>query len=181
MNAYLYQYIVGVPIAILQVVLLVIIIALLLKKDRALKAHFQKYGMIYGLIVGIAAVVGSLGFSEGFAYEPCKLCWIQRIFHYPAVVLFAVALKLKDTKVWAYSIWLSSLGLIVSLYQILMQFNPGLSLPEICNIIPAAKSCSDILVAVFGYITIPVMSATLFLALIVLYILQKKTNHGTNA
>ena len=174
MNAYLYQYIIATPILVLHVVLTVIIIIMLLKKDSGLRRHFQKYGMTYGLIAALAAMIGSLGFSEGFAYEPCKLCWIQRIFHYPHVILFAVALKYKDAQVWTYSVWLAGIGFSVAMYQVLMQFNPGLSLLEICSIIPAAPSCSDILIQAYGYITIPVMSATLFFALILLYLFQNK-------
>lgn len=174
MNAYLYQLIVATPILILHVVFVILLVLALLKKDKKITRHFKKYGMTYGLIAAIAALVGSLGFSEGFAFPPCKFCWIQRIFHYPHVILFAVAMKYKDARIWSYSIWLASIGLFFALYQILMQFNPNLSLAEVCSIIPAAENCSDILTQSYGYLTIPVMSATLFLAIIILYLYQKR-------
>ena len=174
MNAYLYQYIIATPILALHLILAVMLILAILKKDRFLKRHFRKHGMLYALIVAVASVVGSLGFSELYAYAPCKLCWVQRIFHYPQVILFAVAMKLTDAKVWTYSIWLSAIGLAVALYQILMQYNPNLTVAEVCSIIPAAPSCGEILTQSYGYITIPVMSATLFICLIVLYLYQKK-------
>jgi len=158
---------------VLQGILALIIILMIIGKTAFFRKHFQKYGMVYGLIVAVAAMVGSLGFSEIYAYPPCKLCWIQRIFHYPQVILFAVALYHKDTRVWVYSIWLSSIGFIVALYQVLIQFNPTLAKSSVCSIVPAAESCSNILIQAYGYISIPVMSLTLFTTLIVLFILQK--------
>lgn len=174
MNVYLYQYILATGIVALQVILAIIIFLMIIKKDTKIRKHFQKHGMKYALVAVSAALIGSLGFSELYAYEPCKLCWVQRIFHYPQLILFAVALRYKDSRVWTYSIWLSVLGILVGVYQIMMQFSPTLAVIEICNIIPAAADCSDILIQAYGYVSIPVMSVTLYAALIVLYYLQKK-------
>lgn len=174
MNVYLYQFVVATPILILQIVIGIILLLALFKKDSFLKRHLKKYGMIYALVVASASVVGSLGFSEGYAYAPCKLCWVQRIFHYPQVFLFAIALYYKDTRVWTYSIWLSIVGFIVAGYQVLIQFNPILAKSSVCSIVPAAESCSDILTQSYGYISIPVMSLTLFTCLIILFWYQKR-------
>jgi len=174
MNAYLYQYIIATPILVLQIALGILIILIISKQGKGIQKHFKKYGMVYGLIAAITAMIGSLGFSEGFGYPPCKLCWIQRIFHYPQVFLFAIALYYKDTRVWMYSIWLSVIGFIIAGYQVLIQFNPTLAESSFCSIVPAAESCSDILIQAYGYISIPVMSLTLFTALIILFILQKQ-------
>ena len=175
MNAYLYQYILATPILVLHGILALLILFLIFKPQTKLARHIKKYSIGYGLFIAIAAMVGSLGFSEGFNYEPCELCWIQRIFHYPQILLFALALKLKDPKVWVYSLWLSILGFIVSVYQIMIQFSPTLAASSICNINPSTASCSEVLTQSYGYITIPVMSATVFATLIVLYIYQRKT------
>ena len=40
----------------------------------------------------LIAVLGSLYYSEIVGYIPCELCWIQRIFMYPLVIIFGVAL-----------------------------------------------------------------------------------------
>ena len=174
MNAYLYQYVIATPILALQIILGILIVLLLVNKGKSIIGHFKKHGMIYGLIIAIASVIGSLGFSEFYYYAPCKLCWIQRIFHYPQVILFAVALYYKDARVWTYSIWLSIIGFIIAGYQVLIQFNPTLAESSFCSIVPAAESCSDILIQAYGYISIPVMSLTLFAALILLFIIQNK-------
>lgn len=174
MNAYLYQYIIATPIMILHGVLTILILFMIFKHDTKITKHFKKYGMMYGLIIAIASIVGSLGFSEGYAYAPCKLCWIQRIFHYPQLFLFAIALYYKDARVWTYSIWLSVIGFIVAGYQVLIQFSPALASSSFCTIVPAAESCSDVLIQAYGYISIPVMSLTLFACLIMLYICQNR-------
>lgn len=174
MNAYQYQFIIATPILILHGILALLILFMVFKHDTKITRHFKKYGMIYGLIIGIASIVGSLGFSEAYAYAPCKLCWIQRIFHYPQAFLFAIALYYKDAQVWTYSIWLSVVGALVAGYQVLIQFNPSLAESSVCSIVPAAESCSDILIQAYGYISIPVMSLTLFICLIMLFMYQQK-------
>lgn len=174
MNVYLYQYILGLGMLALQVILAIVIILMVTKKDAWLRTHIQRHGMKYALAVIIASIIGSLGFSEIYLYEPCKLCWVQRIFHYPQLILFAVALKYRDARVWTYSIWLSVIGIAIGIYQVLMQFYPKLAPIEVCSVDPNAADCGEVLVKVFGYMSIPVMSVTLFAALIVLYLLQKK-------
>ncbi|MCA9352942.1 disulfide bond formation protein B [Patescibacteria group bacterium] len=174
MNAYLYQYIIATAVLIIQAVLLTFIIMMLTKQDRKLRAHMRKHGMVYGMILAIAAIIGSLGFSEGYNFEPCELCWIQRIFHYPQLVIFAVGMYYRDMRAWSYSLWLAILGLIVGVYQVLIQFSPTLAESSICNLNPSTADCSEVLIQAYGYITIPVMSVTFFVALIVLYILQRK-------
>ncbi|MCT6817751.1 MAG: disulfide bond formation protein B, partial [Lysinibacillus fusiformis] len=40
----------------------------------------EENGLLFIWIVSAVATLGSLYFSEIRHYEPCKLCWIQRIF-----------------------------------------------------------------------------------------------------
>jgi disulfide bond formation protein DsbB len=173
MNVYLYQYIVATPILIIHGVLAVVAILALLGKLGGLRKHVKKHGMIYAVVVAVAAFAGSLGFSEGYAFAPCKLCWWQRIFHYPQLVLFIIALKNRDMRVWTYSLWLSIIGGVIATYQVAMQWVPSVAQTSRCSIVPAAESCSDILVQAYGYISIPTMSLTLFVCLIVLYLLRR--------
>src|SRR3989338_4029041 len=50
-------------------------------------------------LVALAAVAGSLFYSEIAGFEPCKLCWFQRIFMYPQVVLLGLAMVVRDTRI----------------------------------------------------------------------------------
>ena len=173
MNVYLYQYLLATGVLTLHIIMAILIITIIMRPQSKIIQHIKKNALGYALFIAIMALIGSLGFSEGFNYEPCKLCWIQRIFHYPQIVLFILAFKLKDPKVWIYSVWLSIIGGAVAVYQVLIQFSPRLAASSICNINPSTVSCSDILTQSFGYITIPVMSLTVFGALILLFVIQK--------
>lgn len=51
----------------------------------------EENGLLFIWIVSAVATLGSLYFSEIRHYEPCKLCWIQRIFMYPIVIMATVA------------------------------------------------------------------------------------------
>src|SRR3954462_12692478 len=42
-------------------------------------------------VVAMLATVGSLYFSEIAHYEPCRLCWFQRIAMYPLAVILGIA------------------------------------------------------------------------------------------
>lgn len=123
------------------------------------------------LIVSTIATISSLTFSEVLGFNPCKLCWLQRIFIYPQVVVLGTGIMINDTKVRIYSLVLSCIGLLIAVYHILVQFFPN------------AFQCSDELVKCsakqslyYGYITIPVMSATAFAIIILLMVfgLRKK-------
>lgn len=48
--------------------------------------------------ISLIATSGSLYLSEIMKYEPCILCWYQRIFMYPLVIILAVAIIKKIIK-----------------------------------------------------------------------------------
>lgn len=61
--------------------------------------------------IAVVATAGSLYYSEVLGYTPCELCWIQRIFMYPLVVVFGVAAVKKDTAVALPGLFLSGIGI----------------------------------------------------------------------
>ena len=58
----------------------------------------------------IIAMLGSLFFSEIRQYEPCTLCWYQRILMYPLPIIIGIALIRKDY-------WISFYTMILSRYR----------------------------------------------------------------
>lgn len=44
-----------------------------------------------GAIIALIAMIGSLYASEGLGFYPCELCWYQRIFMYPLVIILGIA------------------------------------------------------------------------------------------
>lgn len=47
--------------------------------------------LLFLWLVSLVATLGSLYFSEVRGYEPCELCWYQRILMYPIVLITLVA------------------------------------------------------------------------------------------
>src|SRR3989338_8671049 len=68
------------------------------------------------------ATIGSLIFSEILKFPPCILCWYQRIFMYPLVIILAVGIWKKDKNVHLYALPLSITGLIISIYHNLLYY-----------------------------------------------------------
>lgn len=127
----------------------------------------NKYGFLMALLVSVFATIGSLYFSEVEKLPPCDLCWYQRIFMYPQAIILLIANLKEDYGIKKYVIPLSVFGLLVAIYNEIIQINP-LLLP-CTSFVP----CSTKYLNLFGFITIPLLSAVAFLSIIILTLLQK--------
>lgn len=151
-----------------QILALTVILSALISKTvrkDALK-FFKKYAFNLALIVAVASMLGSLFYSDIAHYNPCKLCWYQRIFMYPLVLLFSLALYKKDKNIVDYGLAMAIIGFLIALYHYLMQLGlvPALS----CAAVGYSASCAKEFVMQFGYITIPMMALTAFGLIILL-------------
>lgn len=153
------------------IVFLIINLLILRKKKNKFSGLVQKKAILLSFIVAITATLGSLFYSEIAGYEPCKLCWLQRIFMYPQSILLGMALLKKDKKIIDYSLVLSCIGFVIAAYQYLGQI--GVVNLSPCSAIGYSVSCSKVFVMTFGFVTIPLMSATAF-AMIILLMINKK-------
>jgi disulfide bond formation protein DsbB len=107
----------------------------------------------------LIATMGSLYFSEIMKYEPCELCWYQRILMYPMVILLGVAYVRKDFQGALYSTIFSGIGLLISIYHYSIQKVTFLteSAPA-CGRVP----CTGEYINLFGFVTIPFLALTGF-------------------
>lgn len=96
-------------------------------------------------------------------YEPCTLCWYQRIFMYPLVIILGIAITNKDYKISIYGLILSTIGISISTYHYSIQKIPQLSNISTCGRIP----CTDDYLNWFGFITIPFLCLIAFLIIII--------------
>ena len=71
-------------------------------------------------LVASAATLGALFFSEIMQLPPCVLCWYQRIFMFPLVLLLPIGLFPFDDKVARYALPLALAGWLVALFQVLL-------------------------------------------------------------
>lgn len=134
-----------------------------LKVPQFIRTHALPLAFTTALI----AMFGSLTYSEILGYEPCKLCWIQRILMYPQVLILGCALWGRHKGVRALldtSLVLSTVGAVVALYHYLMQL--GVISEGSCAAVGYSVSCAQRFVMQFGYITIPLMAFSAFLLII---------------
>jgi len=122
-------------------------------------------------LVASVATLGSLFFSEVMHFVPCSMCWYQRIFMYPLVLIFLVNLLYPDDKVFKYAIVLVLIGLLFSIYHNLLMFD---IIPE--SVVPCVSGvpCSTEYINWLGFITIPLLSLVAYLMLFILLILGKR-------
>jgi disulfide bond formation protein DsbB len=118
----------------------------------------DNFGLYLAWLVAITATVGSLYFSEVRAFVPCSLCWYQRIFMYPLVLILGLASFRQDKKIIPYVLPLSVVGGLIALWHVLEENIPSLSIP-VCNV---GVPCTLKYVNYLGFITIPVMALTAF-------------------
>ena len=155
-----------------QAIVLLILILYFFDVKNPILAFFSKNSIKFSFIVALVAMLGSLFFSEVAGYEPCKLCWFQRIFMYPQVFLLGLALWKKEIVVAARnSILLSSIGAVIAAYHYLLQIGIAPELP--CAATGYSVACSQRFIMSFGYITIPMMAFTAFL-LILAFLLSNR-------
>ena len=109
--------------------------------------------------VALLATMGSLYFSEIAHFEPCRLCWYQRIAMYPLVVLLGIAAVRHDDGIRLYGRALSAIGALISLYHVGLEWIPALDTGA-CGTGPA---CSIIWFRVLGFISLPTLALVAFL------------------
>jgi disulfide bond formation protein DsbB len=116
--------------------------------------------------LALVATLGSLFYSEVSDFIPCRLCWFQRIAMYPLAVLLLIAAWRRDARGGAlYALPIAIAGAGVAIYHIYIEYNPEAESAG-CKIGGAA--CSVKWIEELGYITIPVLALTVFLAVIAL-------------
>jgi disulfide bond formation protein DsbB len=160
----------------LQVLILFISVNLIFFRNSTNKilSFFKKYTFHLGFLISFGAVLLSLFYSEIIGYPPCELCWIQRIFLYPQLILFGLELIKKDKSMVDQSIVLAVLGSVTSIYHIYLE-NGGSSFLSCSSASYSGNqiSCAVRYIYEFGYVTMPIMALTLSLFLIVILLNYK--------
>ena len=142
------------------------------KLFESLMSFTRKNAIWMAFVVATLSTFGSLFYSEIAKYDPCKLCWIQRIFMYPQAIILLIAMLRKDKDIKVYMLPLSVIGLLFAGYHYLLQINPNV--PSSCGITGVGASCASSPFFHFGYITIPMMAFTAFGLLIIGYLSLRK-------
>src|SRR3989338_3456327 len=156
-------------LTIIAQILVVILLWVYITDERRIAGFVEKYAALLAFLAGLSAILGSLYFSNVLNYIPCSLCWYQRYFMFPAVLILGIA-AWKNYYVKNIVMALTAFGGAIAIYQ-----NYGLifNLSELpCS--AAAVSCAKIYFVDFGYINIPIMALTAWFLIGALMLFQKK-------
>ena len=128
----------------------------------------------FAWIVSIVATLGSLYYSEVRGFIPCKLCWIQRIFMYPLVLIIFLGIFNKDKNFPRYVLPLSLIGGSISLYHYLLQLGV-ITVSSTCGL---GGACASRFINYFGFVTIPFLALTafIFISASMIYLLKTSDN-----
>lgn len=121
---------------------------------RGFISWFGKHALPLAFFVALTAMLGSLSYSEVVGWEPCFLCWWQRIFIYPQVLILGLAWWRKDRGILFYAVVLAIVATLISIYHVNIQWG-GFSLTPCPAVGP---SCDKVFSKEFGYITLPMMA-----------------------
>ena len=122
-------------------------------------------------IVASISTLGSLFFSEIMELAPCALCWYQRIFMFPLVVILLIGLLPFDRSIIRYALPLAIAGWGFAFYHFLVYSG---FIPESIQPCSQGVSCSETYLDLFGFLTIPLLSLISFSVIIGLLLLLRR-------
>jgi len=122
-------------------------------------------------IVASVSTLGSLFFSEIMELAPCALCWYQRVFMFPLVIILLLGLFPFDKSIIKYALPLAIAGWGFAFYHYLLYSG---FIPESIQPCSQGVSCSETYLDLFGFLTIPMLSLISFSALVTLLLILKR-------
>ena len=122
-------------------------------------------------LITSVSTVGSIFFSYIMEFAPCVLCWYQRIFLFPLVIMLAVGLFPFDKSVIKYALPLAIAGWLTAFYHNLLVVG---IIPE--NIQPCSQGvpCTEKYIDLFGFLTIPMLALLSFSTIIAFLFFLKR-------
>jgi len=106
-----------------------------------------------------ASTLGALFLSEVMQVPPCVLCWYQRVFMFPLVLLLPMGLFPYDGRVIRYALPLTLAGALVALFHWLLILGV---IPEDMKPCTQGVSCTDVQVQWLGFVNLALLSLLAF-------------------
>lgn len=122
------------------------------------RAALGPSSLVGAFVVAALAMAGSLYFSEIAHFEPCRLCWYQRIAMYPLVIILGVAAVRGDVGVRRYAVPLAAIGAVISTYHYALEWFPSLD-AGVCS---ATTPCSVVWFRELGFVSLPYLALSAF-------------------
>lgn len=125
--------------------------------------------------IALVSTLGALFIGEVMGQTPCVLCWYQRAFMFPLVVILAVACYLSDFGVWRYALPLAVIGWLFALYHSLLYLG---IVPEAITPCGSGVSCASTDMTILGWLPLPLLSLVMFSSIIFLLVLiYRRSTH----
>jgi len=137
--------------------------------DKTYNANWTLLFLCWLLAGG--STLGSIFFSSVMEFAPCVLCWYQRIFLFPLVIILGIGLFPLDRGVVKYALPLAMAGWLTAAYHNLLY--SGI-IPEKLQPCSQGVSCTEKYIDLFGFVTIPMLSLVNFSILIALLIVFQR-------
>jgi disulfide bond formation protein DsbB len=131
---------------------------------HGLRSSIGSSALLAAFVVATLATVGSLYFSEVAHFEPCRLCWYQRIAMYPLVVILGIAAVRRDPGVRRYAVPLALIGALIATYHYALEWLPWLD-SGVCS---ATTPCTIVWFRQLGFISLPYLALSAFLLILAL-------------
>ena len=155
---------------LLQILSVLALLMLFFRTHNIFLDFLKRYFLLLSFVFVLLASLLSLFYGEIVNFIPCYLCWYQRIFMFPLVFLYGIALWYKDKMVAKYTFPIVIVGLLFAIYQnFFYYFSESSSLP--CD--ASGISCYQRLISEFGgYISLPMLSLTIFFTILILILIN---------
>lgn len=123
--------------------------------------------VFFAWLIASASTLGALFFGEVMKLPPCSLCWYQRIFMFPLMIILPFGLFPFDRNVVRSVLPLVGFGGLLAAFQVLLV--EGV-IPERVSPCRQGVPCSETVFELFGFVTIPLLSFAAFVMIAILLI-----------
>lgn len=127
-------------------------------------------------LVAATAMAGSLYYSLVAGYDPCELCWYQRICMYPLAALLIIAAIRDDRQVWRYTTPLAVVGVGIAAYHTQLQ-----AFPDQRTFCSLNNPCTLRFVWEFGFVSLPFMALVAFIFILTLVAVAARTDSSSTS
>lgn len=140
-------------------------------QNPTLWGRISSNALYIAFIQAIVAFLWSMYYSNIAHFPPCVLCWYQRIFMFPLVLILMVGILRKDRKVYLYVLPLAWIGWTISLYHNLLYYK---IIPDTISPCSTGVSCTTKFIEYFGFVTIPLLAFIAFSVIITFMYIQRR-------
>jgi disulfide bond formation protein DsbB len=116
-------------------------------------------------LIAAVSTLGALFFGEVMRVPTCVLCWYQRIFMFPLALILPLGLFPFDRRVVRYALPLAAIGGLIAVYHVLLVAGV---VPEDMQPCTQGVPCKEQVIVWLGFLTIPLMAAMAFAAIVIL-------------